>query len=311
MDLRRFQKAIARCFPQLQMHTCRPILDGWSSLVLEVNDELIFRFPRRPEIVPGLEKEMALLPQLAPALPVAVPRFEFIGRGGLGADWPFVGYRKIAGRPLTNALLAAAPADRLARHLAQVLSALHRFPVERAVQLRVPPASPQDWRQEYQRLYAWTQAQAFPLLEPTVRSKAAALWEGFLGDEANFQFQPVLIHRDLGGEHILCDVDSGMVAGIIDWEDAAIGDPALDFVGLLCDAGRAFAEQVLAAYQGQVGGTLWQRTVFYARICPLYEVQFGLAVGDEEHLRHGLEALRAILDRPTPSPDRAKGHQEP
>ncbi len=301
-DLRLYRRALDRCFPQLAIRTCRPILDGWSSLVLEVNGELIFRFPRRPEIVAALEKEMVLLPELARSLPVAVPRFEFIGRGGVEADWPFVGYRKIDGRPLGSALLASTDTGRLARDLAQVLSALHRFPVERAVQLRVPPAGPQDWRQEYRRLYAWTQRQVLPLLPPALRDRAAALWEGFLEEEDNFHFQPVLIHRDLAGEHILCDADRGAVVGIIDWEDTAVGDPALDFVGLLCDAGPELAAQVLADYQGQVDPTFWQRMAFYARICPVYEIQFGLAIGDEEHLRHGLEGLREVPARPAPPP---------
>jgi aminoglycoside 2''-phosphotransferase len=298
----RYRKAIENCFPQIQMCTCRPILEGWSSLVLEVNRELIFRFPRRPEIVPGLEKEMALLPVLAQALSVAVPRFEFIGRGGAEPDWPFVGYRKILGVALAREGLRPAQAGRLAQRVAQVLSELHRFPVPRAAQLKVPVTSAQEWRQEYRNLYAWGQEHAFPLLEPAGQARVTAVWDGFLGDEANFCFQPVLIHRDLAGEHILCDMGRGVVNGIIDWEDAAVGDPALDFVGLLCDMGRHFTEQVLEAYQGKVDSTFWQRMIFYSRICPLYEIQFGLATGDREHLQHGLKAMGAILD-PAPAQD--------
>ncbi len=45
----------------------------------------------------------------------------------------------------------------------------------------------------------------------------------------------VLIHGDLGAEHIF--VDAGRITGVIDWGDAAIGDPGLDHGRLLRDFG--------------------------------------------------------------------------
>jgi aminoglycoside 2''-phosphotransferase len=119
----------------------------------------------------------------------------------------------------------------------------------------------------------------------------ATLWEGFLTDDAHFRFRPGLIHRDLTGEHILCDPTRGLITGIIDWGDATIGDPALDFVGLLWDAGRDFTEAVLAGYQGQVDETFWDRMAFYAELAPVYEIRFGLVTADEAHLNAGLESL--------------------
>ena len=44
-----------------------------------------------------------------------------------------------------------------------------------------------------------------------------------------------LIHGDLGAEHVF--VDDGRISGVIDWGDAAIGDPALDHGRLLRDFG--------------------------------------------------------------------------
>jgi aminoglycoside phosphotransferase (APT) family kinase protein len=43
---------------------------------------------------------------------------------------------------------------------------------------------------------------------------------------------PVFSHNDLGIEHVLIDPGTWTVTGIIDWSDAAIVDPAIDF-GLL------------------------------------------------------------------------------
>src|SRR5436309_124367 len=50
--------------------------EGYDFKVLLVDDEWVFRFARRQGVVAALETEVALLPALAAALPVAVPRFE-------------------------------------------------------------------------------------------------------------------------------------------------------------------------------------------------------------------------------------------
>jgi aminoglycoside phosphotransferase (APT) family kinase protein len=122
---------------------------------------------------------------------------------------------------------------------------------------------------------------------------AAALWEPFLADDANFAFHPALIHADLAGEHILCDPATGMLTGIIDWGDARVGDPALDFTGLLRDAGPAFADAALAAYPGPVDPAFRRRMEFYARLIPYHEVRFGLDTHQPDHLVRGLAAIRA------------------
>jgi aminoglycoside phosphotransferase (APT) family kinase protein len=45
---------------------------------------------------------------------------------------------------------------------------------------------------------------------------------------ASVDFTPTFVHNDLGPEHILIDDSRDCVAGIIDFEDAMIGDPLID-----------------------------------------------------------------------------------
>ena len=52
--------------------------EGYDYEVVVVDDEWVFRFPRRPGVEETLEVEIALLPALAPAVPVAVPVFEHV-----------------------------------------------------------------------------------------------------------------------------------------------------------------------------------------------------------------------------------------
>ncbi|HEY7782330.1 MAG TPA: phosphotransferase, partial [Ktedonobacterales bacterium] len=71
-----------------------------------MNGDLVFRFPRGPAIAAQLAVESRLLPELAPSLPLAVPRFEYLPRDDTTGLPIFAGYRAIPGEPLTPALLA-------------------------------------------------------------------------------------------------------------------------------------------------------------------------------------------------------------
>ncbi len=82
--------------PEVDVSDAVAVEGGWDSFVLDTG-AWIFKFPRRPEVEPALRAEIALLASIAPALPAAVPRFEYV------AEEPvlFAGYRKIEGDPLT------------------------------------------------------------------------------------------------------------------------------------------------------------------------------------------------------------------
>lgn len=293
MDVAVYKEIIEAAFPALHVETCKLHAGGWDSVALEVNDALIFRFPRpnRPDVEEQLEKERALLPELAKALPLPIPQFAYIGDGPQGSGRRFVGYRKINGVELRDGDLAAAQSGPVAQQLGAFLSCLHRFPVERAIQLGLEAVSADDWRRNYQARYERVCAGVLPLLGEPARARAAALWEGFLTNEAHFAFRPVLIHRDLNGDHILYDAARGRIAGIIDWGDMSIGDPAMDFADLFESYRRGFVEMVFDSYEPARDATFWQRVSFYTTVMPFYEVLFGLREGDEAHIKRGVEKI--------------------
>src|SRR6476660_1817614 len=75
-----------------------------------VNGSWIFRFAYNEEGSRSLEREAALMPALAPTLPLPVPNISLYGRqreNGLA----FVAYFKILGTELTRARLEELPCD--------------------------------------------------------------------------------------------------------------------------------------------------------------------------------------------------------
>ena len=280
-------------YPDFAVRTYRPLQQGWDSVTLLVDNETIFRFARRPDVAERLGREARLLPQLADVLPVAIPRFEYVCEDAAGG-MRFVGYRAIAGTALLDVGIAAAQAPELARQLAELLRALHSFPVAEAARLGVPGGGADVWRREHADFYAEVREHVLPLLNPFEQAGVIALWQDYLDDDANFAFAPALIHRDLGAEHILVDLE-GRLSGVIDWGDASIGDPAIDFTGLDRGLGRLFTAQVLAHYRRPDDPSFWRRVRFYRDIIPFHEIRFGQLDGSMAHLAHGLEHLRRQL----------------
>jgi aminoglycoside 2''-phosphotransferase len=312
-----WRRVIQSCFPRFEVHSISYLAEGWSSTVWEVNGSHVFRFPKRPAIDSGLRKEIRLLPALGPALPLPIPQFDFVWQGGPEYEGVFVGYPKLPGVELLpqewRAQTVWPP-----RQLGEFLTSLHRFPLSRAIALGVAGGDGASWREEYQTLYETVQRRVGPLLDEPTRGNLSRVWREFVDDPANFQFQPALIHRDLCAEHILvekrarcspagcagCSSDSDLfdpeqarITGILDWEDAAIGDPAFDLTGLL-DFGPDSVQRVLAAYRGPRDGGTLDRARFYRAIVPCHEILFGLECGLPQHVTAGLKDLDGRFGRP-------------
>ena len=292
IDSESYRRLVEDRVPDIEIRTCEPITEGWSSYVLEVNGELIFRFPRRPEIAHNIEKEILLLPVLADALPIRVPRYDVIERDRPDGPVVFVGYDKIQGERLKrDALPPESQRRSLARNIGELLSALHSIPTDGLVAAHVQPMTVDGWRHAYQEMFDRAQREVFPLLSAGAQRLESAFWHEFLDGDANFRFETALVHADLGPEHVICDFQHGTVAGIIDWEDAQVGDPALYITGLLYELGEEFVNDVLASYAGSVDQGLPKRARFYARVIPYHQILFGLETEAPAHVRRGLRRI--------------------
>lgn len=295
MDNDLYINLIRRNFPHIAIQTARPITRGWDSFVLDVNDALIFRFPLRDDVIPYIEKEMRLLPELEQWLSVPVPHFTYSGQGDENYPYSFVGYPKIGGLSLEDERVTREQLAILAPALATFLNELHGFPIGQARQLIVEGHTPEQWRERYQERYEDIRKRVFPLLAADLCTQSARHWEAFLQNESLFTFQPALIHCDLNCEHIYCDPERGKLTGVIDWGDATIGDPALDFVGLHRQRGGEFAQQVLAGYRHPVDSAFWQRMAFYLTYEPFSELLYGAYSNREDFINSGRVGLQALF----------------
>jgi aminoglycoside phosphotransferase (APT) family kinase protein len=258
-------RLIAGQFDALEAAELGLLSQGWDVTVWVVDGRWVFRFPRREVVIGGIEREMALLPRLAPLVPLPIPTPVFFGRPADGYPWPFFGAALIPGRETADAACSEEDRRRLARPLAAFLRVLHdgdtvaaidpagelpRDPMGRGdMELRVPRTA--DRLAEVERLGLWRA----PRSVHDVLDAASGL---------GAPEPSALVHGDLHIRHLLVDDDCG-AAGVIDWIDICRGDPAIDlllFWSLLPAAGRA---EFLDAY-----GTVTDAQLLRARVLALF-----------------------------------------
>jgi aminoglycoside phosphotransferase (APT) family kinase protein len=234
--------------------------DGYDFRVVVADERWVFRFPRRAGVLPALEAEAALLPVIARALPVRVPDFELVSK-----EPPFVAYRMIDGDPLTDEDPAGVRA---------FLDALHAIPIDTL------PLDATDWVASYHEQCAEFERAVLTLLPVELHEHAYDL---FAEAETLTGFAPSLVHADLGPEHLR--VREGRLTGVIDWGDARIGDPAVDYSWLI---NEPFSDW-------EVEADLRRRARFYYRLGPWFEAHYGLVTGRTAHLERGLAGIAERL----------------
>lgn len=239
---------VSEQFPVLAGGTVRWLGAGWDNELFTVGSDWIFRFPKRSERVPWLRREVEIMTVVGEVMGALVPRFEFIGEPSGRFPYPFVGYRYLPGVGADQAHVAD-PA-RLAEEIGRALSRLHRLDPSRIPETPEGSQS-QPWRRARKRLTN-VAGSVRPWLHKGLLEKAEPYLLGAMPEPVQDGPQ-CFIHKDVCPEHLLVAKDTGRLTGLIDFTDAMVGDPVLDFVGLIGIGGRAFIEQVLASYDRPLG----------------------------------------------------------
>jgi aminoglycoside phosphotransferase (APT) family kinase protein len=279
---------IERQFPALRPASAVVLGEGCDSVAVEVDGELVFRFPKRDDVEQQLFIEARVLAALAPTSPVPLPQFHLFGIPTSEFARHFVGYPKLPGRPALEVRTAAVAPTPLAPALGSFLSWLHSYPVDDAEACGVP-------RQSLEALINEARSDALDDLALVAQVAPDAPIDAIrrvLDDVPEACTQaPVLVHNDFAAEHVLVDAGGQHITGVIDWSDVAIGDPAADFAGIWHWGGSAFADAVLATYRGPVYEGLHARARFLALCRGVGDVRFGHEFGKPEYIRAGLRAL--------------------
>src|SRR4051794_10482952 len=216
-------------FPQWAARTIERVpSSGTDNALYRLGDDLVARLPRISSAVPGLQKELRWLPELAPLLPVRIP--SPVAAGAPPEEYPFAWavYGWLDG---DNPELGAG-GQALVRDAVAFVRALHRLDVTEGPTGGRRSLAPRD---EAVR-------EGLAALRGTLDvDAAAAAWEQAVAAPA-WTGPPIWTHGDLLQGNLL--VRDGRLTGVIDWGVAGVGEPACDMLiawsVLSADERRAF-----------------------------------------------------------------------
>ena len=297
------RRLIGSQFPQLAGAAIERLGEGWDNTVWLVDGRWSFRFPRREVVVPGLEREIAVLPLLAPRLPAPIPVPELVGRPADGYPFPFAGASYLPGDEPFQVCPGDAERIALAEPIARFLRALHAIdpgahPITADLPLDRNRRADMPYRVEFTRR-RFDELSELGLWEAPASVRELVESAAGLGAPA----PPRIVHGDLHLRHVL--IDGGRLSGVIDWIDVGLADPAVDLAlywGFVPPAGRpAFRD----AY-GEIGSDQLLRArvlaIFLWSTIAIYARREGIPALELDAMS-GLE--RAVTDQapaPTPRP---------
>ncbi len=267
---------------------------GWDSVV-GITGDRVFRFPRGKWATERVRREVAFLHAFASQSPVPVPDPTLI------ANPVHMVYPLVPGEPLKPALLAEWSHQQRAEAAATLgdfLSILHGFPVNQASAVGLKPdAWAESWWEQDDEEF---RRRVLPLLGTRGRRLAESTMEK-AHPEAMSPPRKAVVHNDLGPDHIL--TDGKAITGIIDFGDAAIGDPALDFQwSILYRQGgthyeNEFVDAVLEGYRHVIDEAFVDRVKAYRIYHGLRDIRDEHALGTRESLAEAVTLFEQAAER--------------
>ncbi len=247
VDEERARRLIRARFEELAADAVELVSEGWDYVAFRVDGEWAFRFPRREAVVPGTEREIALLPALAERLPVGLPAPVFVGRPASDFPWPFYGARYLEGVEATGR-----PVEPTA--LGVALRALHAPETLEAVGDALPadPLGRVDMSVRLPRL------EELGVEAPALIASARELPPAR---------HTAVCHGDLHMRQLL--VAGSELTGIVDWVDVCRSDPAVDLSVAWSTLDRASRPAFFAAYGEIAEETRVRARVVAASLCAM------------------------------------------
>lgn len=278
---------LREALPGARPERARWLGSGWGAIAFRVpadDGDWVARVPTGVSwSVEDLEREVRMLPLLEQRpFEVVTPRDARIVRDREGAFLAAV-HRMVPGSSSKRRRVVGRAREEHLAAIGRFLATLHTTPHAEARRYGVEERA--VWEAVSRPRIEETMALAGPVtrawLEEQIRTFEAL-------DRAH---APVaLIHGDLSPDHLLMGED-GALTGVIDFAEARLSDPALDFAGVLNRFSWRDLEVVRAHYDAPVDASFMERVRIYIEIVPVYSVTDGYIAAGEAERAQGLHRL--------------------
>jgi aminoglycoside phosphotransferase (APT) family kinase protein len=260
-DPETLRAVIVEVFPDLAAAAFTPQTRGWDCVAIDVDDRLIFKFPRHDAARAALVREAALLAIIHPAVTLPTPNMS-LHEGPRQAGAPlFSRHDKLRGgwlEPPLYAELAEAARDRLARDLALFYAQLHALPAAALEAAGADAIKP--WLEPDDIL-----KRAWPVLTEPLRryaERTVAAWRALPPDPHGRTYG----FFDGHGWNMAFDPAARRLNGIYDFGDSGFGQLQQEFIYANMISPE-LAARIVSRYE-----TLTGRSLDRERIGLLFEV---------------------------------------
>lgn len=260
--MKKFEKYIQKIhhdFPRFLISSIQITGEGDNSIAFIINENYIFRFPKRKEVKKQIQREIAVLPKIKSSLNLSIPHFEFIS-----PEINFVGYKIIPGTPLTFKIYNSLNKKQQAyinQSIGSFLSQLHHTDMDALNHCNLETMDPCE---EYSDNFRKAKKYIYPHISKSKQKIITRVFTEYLCNSENFKYTPALIHNDFSADHILFDTESKLLTGIIDFGDIAIGDPDYDLMYLLDEFGEKILKGIFKIYKPGNKKKLMKKLYFFS-----------------------------------------------
>lgn len=231
-------------------------------------------------------REIELLRRIGQRVTLAVPTPSHVPAEIDSLESAFFAYDKIPGEPLTGEVLARAlrpdRIETLAAQLTTFLGELHA--------MRIPDSPGLDGTEHWRGLFERIRAKLYPFMHDAARDAVSRHFDEGLAELERATYVPVLRHGDLGASNILYDEAAAVLTGVIDFDSAEMGDPALDYAASRASPGEDVYQGCATPVPEIAGADA--RVRFYMGTFALQEALYGLERGDREAFEAGIAPSR-------------------
>lgn len=279
---------IQRYLPDVDRKKYRFIDNWWDNQIVILDNILVCRFPRNESAKAVHKKEYHLLNLISKHVTLQVPQYEFVA-----PDGSFVAYRIIRWDIMNVEIYQSLSSETqilIQKQLGNFLSELHSISLDELKEIGYE----RWWGSGDMSWWITEMHQNFTKAAKNfLKAEELAQIISYITELWNFEYPyKTLTHGDMQGKNIIIREDLSSLEWVIDFSDARIADPALDF-DLLWEYGEAFVSGVFAQYTGHKNDDLLWRSLFYAKRRPV----FGLidAVDKQEWVEEILAELRRVF----------------
>lgn len=272
----------------LPLKNIQLIDEGWDNRVFLVNENIIFRFPRRKVAIELIEHENKVLSQLQSHFSLQIPNPIYQGKPSEYYPYSFQGYVRLPGTSGES----LSQANRLAslKPLSIFLKQLHAIDEKQALHLGAE-SQVFDKTQVQQAITTFNErvTQLITLGRQTINS-----------DEIKKEIENIqhiklppdlsLVHGDLHFKHLI--FNHGELTGVIDWGDLGINHPVVDLSIIW-----GYPEKYHTIFY-EIYGSVDQITWNYARFLALYVaftfLLYGQDIGRMELVNEAIQTIKRI-----------------